>query len=723
MSEDRTDGVNGAEPDGAIGTTATATGEELLDRALALHGDARLRALEEAIATFREELGRHGSQPPPSGELRHQLGVALIHKARLASGEAALETLASAVTVLNEALEVRTLESAPVAYATTKRYLGHALCDQAFALAGEQKQLALARAIAAYREALELLSLEATPRDHAATQESLGIALGEHAGFLRRKPALEGFRSAIAALQAALVVYAIDTAPSDFARVQINLGLTLIQEARVMRRRKAAEAIALAITAYEEALRVHTLEKAPIEYSNVCAQIGTALRKQAPCIAKKHRPRKLASAVRAYRAALAGDPTNPAIYSLLWGALVAEGLVVKADSRASVLEAVMLAQKCAEGLEEAESLTGEARRERLDHVEILKQRLLSWTNPVSVMTVGMGRNSGASGNGRDGAIASDKKLLDRALALRGDARLRALEEAIASFREELGRHGGRPRESAPVAYATTKQYLGHALHEQACALAGEQKKLALVGAIAAYREALEVFSLEALPSDYAATQEALGIALGRHAELLGIKSTHEAVRSATASLHAALAVYTIDATPSDFARVQIKLGLTLAQEARILTRPAAARTIALAIAAYQEALRVHTLDDAPIEYGDVCVQIGNALREQASCVAKGHRPRKLASAVGAYRDALAGDPTNPAIYSGLLMTLDMWASVLKRDSRASVTEAITLAQKCAEGLEEAESLTGEARRERLEQVDTLKQELLSWTNPAIESDG
>jgi tetratricopeptide (TPR) repeat protein len=100
---------------------------------------------------------------------------------------------------------------------------------------------------------------------------------------------------------------------------------------------------------------------------------------------------------------------------------------------------------------------------------------------------------------------------------------KSLAEAVAAYRQALEVY---TREQLPQDWARTQNNLGVVLQAQGICAAGAEGQAILAEAVAAYRQALEVYTREALPQDWARTQNNLGDAratlgeYGHDAELL-----------------------------------------------------------------------------------------------------------------------------------------------------------------------------------------------------------
>jgi tetratricopeptide (TPR) repeat protein len=105
--------------------------------------------------------------------------------------------------------------------------------------------------------------------------------------------------------------------------------------------------------------------------------------------------------------------------------------------------------------------------------------------------------------------------------------------------------------------------LGIALRDLAGRTEGPRAAELLSGAVAAYRQALEVYTRGQLPQDWAMTQYNLGNALGDLAERTEGPRSAELLTGAVAAYRQALEVYTRDRLPQQWAAIQSNLRITL----------------------------------------------------------------------------------------------------------------------------------------------------------------
>lgn len=169
---------------------------------------------------------------------------------------------------------------------------------------------------------------------------------------------------------------------------------------------------------------------------------------------------------------------------------------------------------------------------------------------------------------------------------------RRLEEAIAIYREVLKKC---PCESDPMIWARTQNYLGIALQ----VLAGWEARPGYKfehnpeqlnkEAVAAYREALKVWTRESAPMEWAAMQHNLGNIL----QALGSKESGTTrFKEAAVAYRAVLTVLTRDYVPLDWVTVQNSLAGALSAIAERDYSPAGLQYLEEARQALEQALEV-----------------------------------------------------------------------------------------------------------------------------------
>jgi tetratricopeptide (TPR) repeat protein len=95
----------------------------------------------------------------------------------------------------------------------------------------------------------------------------------------------------------------------------------------------------------------------------------------------------------------------------------------------------------------------------------------------------------------------------------------------------------------PQDWAGTQNNLGNALSEQGIRAGGEAGRELLGAAVEAYREALRVYTRDALPQDWAMTQNNLGSALSEQGIRTGGEAGRELLGAAVEAFGGALEIY------------------------------------------------------------------------------------------------------------------------------------------------------------------------------------
>lgn len=203
---------------------------------------------------------------------------------------------------------------------------------------------------------------------------------------------------------------------------------------------------------------------------------------------------------------------------------------------------------------------------------------------------------------------SGSKFHQLAESATGKTQKRLFEEAVAAYKDALGIY---TLDSAPLEYALTQSNLGHATGDHAELLMGEEKKEKLQEAVAAYREALRILTLETAPEDYAMTQTNLGHAMEDQADLLTGDEKLRKLDEATAAYREALRVRTFKSAPAYYAMTQNNLGDAYTQQAALISGEEKDRKLAMAEKAYEETLRVYTETEYPVRRQKLLKKIAN----------------------------------------------------------------------------------------------------------------
>jgi CHAT domain-containing protein len=196
-----------------------------------------------------------------------------------------------------------------------------------------------------------------------------------------------------------------------------------------------------------------------------------------------------------------------------------------------------------------------------------------------------------------------------------------LEIAIAAYEQALQVF---TRSAFPQGWAGTQYNLGLAYYERIKGERGEN----LEEAIAAYQLALQVRTRSAFPQQWATTQVDLGIAYSNR-----IKGERgENLEQAIAAYQLALQVFTRDAFSQKWAITQNNLGIAYYER----IKGERAENLEEAIAAFQLALQVYTRDAFPQDWARTQVGLGNAYSDRI----KGERAENLEEAIAYFEQAL-----------------------------------------------------------------------------------
>jgi tetratricopeptide (TPR) repeat protein len=248
----------------------------------------------------------------------------------------------------------------------------------------------------------------------------------------------------------------------------------------------------------------------------------------------------------------------------------------------------------------------------------------------------------AEARGDHRRAARSRNNLGNALQTQGDRTggpegLRLLNEAVAAYREALTVY---TRAETPVDWAMTQNNLGSALQTQAESMGGPESIRVLNEAITAYRDALSVRTRTDMPSEWGMTHNNLGSALQALSARTAGPDARRLLDEAIAAYRDALAVRTRDDMPVQWAITQNNLGTALSAQAHRSGAPEDLPLLGEAVTAYRSALAVRTRVDAPAQWAMTQNNLGAALRAQGGRVAGPQGLRLLAQAVAVYRDTL-----------------------------------------------------------------------------------
>ncbi len=149
--------------------------------------------------------------------------------------------------------------------------------------------------------------------------------------------------------------------------------------------------------------------------------------------------------------------------------------------------------------------------------------------------------------------------------------------------------------------------------------------------IAAYEEALKVYTLDRFPMQYASIQNNLGITYGTLAE---VENQAENCKKSIAAFEEALKVYTPDRFPMQYAMTQNNLGAAYRTLAEVENK---AENCKKSIVTFEDALKIRTFDRFPMQYASIQNNLGNAFQTLAEVENKAENCKK---SITAFEEAL-----------------------------------------------------------------------------------
>jgi tetratricopeptide (TPR) repeat protein len=165
-----------------------------------------------------------------------------------------VETLRAALTEYQNALQVRTKESLPQAWAETQNNLGNSYVAVGERLKGDEAIESLRAAVAAFHNALQVYAKDSFPTLWAGTQNNLGNAYRKLGELLSGPEAEENLRAAVAACQDALQVRTRESFPDAWAEVQNTLARAYVSQQRWEEAAHATENVLAVVPTSVEAL-------------------------------------------------------------------------------------------------------------------------------------------------------------------------------------------------------------------------------------------------------------------------------------------------------------------------------------------------------------------------------------------------------------------------------------------------------------------------------------
>ena len=262
-------------------------------------------ALERAIAVYGEALDLAGDDDWQWATIQNDMGNAL---EALGSRQSDSGTLQQAAAAYEDALRVRTRDTAPLDWAGTEGNLGVVLMSLG---KREQGTDTLAASAEAFQAALEEMTREAAPLDWAKMQSNLGNVLqmlGDRTGDVSL------YGDAAEAHRAALEELTRDRVPLDWAMAENNLGIAL---ARIGEQDGDTDSLTAAIEAFRLALKERTRVKVPLDWAATQGNLAGALGSRGVALQSTG---DMQEAIAALGLALEGQPRE--VSPLDWGATI-----------------------------------------------------------------------------------------------------------------------------------------------------------------------------------------------------------------------------------------------------------------------------------------------------------------------------------------------------------------------------------------------------------------
>ena len=190
-------------------------------------------------------------------------------------------------------------------------------------------------------------------------------------------------------------------------------------------------------------------------------------------------------------------------------------------------------------------------------------------------------------------------LQEAGIRTKGEDSQKFLRKSVAAYRDALTVY---TKEQLPQDWAMTQNNLGNVLGNQGTRTSGEAGTRLLAKAVQAYRDALTVRTKEQLPQDWATTQNNLGNVLGNQGTRTSGEAGTRLLAKAVQAYRDALTVYTKDQLPQDWATTQNNLGIVLDNQGTRTGREAGQALIRQAITAYELALQIRTREALPVQW-------------------------------------------------------------------------------------------------------------------------
>ncbi|MCL9998892.1 MAG: tetratricopeptide repeat protein [Erythrobacter sp.] len=263
-------------------------------------------AMEAAIAAYRAalEFRTYNDLPAAWAATQNNLAAALGVLGDRSAGEAGIARLAEAVTAFRAALKVYARDEFRANWATTQGNLGTALRLQGERCGEVEGDALFAEAATAYRAVLEVCDQEILPAQWARAKNNLGAL---YLSQCKRQLGVAGFdlvTEALAAFRAALEVCTRNDLRELWAESQVHLGNALKAQGELLGWTAGIAPQGDAVAAYRAALEVYTRDAHPANWAMTQNNLGIALQVQGQHQGGASGVALLGEAVEAYRAAL-----------------------------------------------------------------------------------------------------------------------------------------------------------------------------------------------------------------------------------------------------------------------------------------------------------------------------------------------------------------------------------------------------------------------------------
>ena len=228
-------------------------------------------------------------------------------------------------------------------------------------------------------------------------------------------------------------------------------------------------------------------------------------------------------------------------------------------------------------------------------------------------------------------------LQEAGIRTKGADTQKVLHKSVAAYRDALTVY---TKEQLPQDWAMTQNSLGLVLRDQGMRTDGEAGTRLLAEAVQAYRAALTVYFKEQLSQQWATTKNNLGLVLRDQGTRTDGEVGTRLLAEAVQAYRDALTVRTKEQLPQQWARTQNNLGNVLGNQGTRTGGEAGTRLLAEAVQAYRDALTVRTKEQFPQDWATTENNLGNVLSNQGTRTGGAEGTRLLAEAVTAYREVL-----------------------------------------------------------------------------------